>query len=222
MSNGTQYRARARLPVALASLSLLMGIGLTAWAGLNIAAGPVPRANPSGAPLFAQANVEPSSGDTSTAVAAIPVAPSPVGVLYDRYPEQGEMIGTLSIPALGKSLPVFEGTAEDELVKGVGHFAQSVLPGENDNCVLSGHRDTVFRQLGELKIGDLLVVQTSAGVFTYAISNTRIVEADDRTVIVPTDHAVLTVSTCYPFYYVGDAPQRYIVVADLVSSTLEP
>lgn len=125
------------------------------------------------------------------------------------------MIGTLSIPALGSNLPVFEGTNEDELEKGVGHFAQSVLPGESDNCVLSGHRDTVFRKLGELKIGDLLVVSTSAGEFTYAISNTRIVDADDRTVIVPAPHALLTLSTCYPFYFVGDAPQRYIITADL-------
>ena len=97
-----------------------------------------------------------------------------------------------------------------------------MLPGEKDNCVLSGHRDTVFRELGKLKIGDLLITRTSAGTYTYEIERIRIVDADDRTVIVPADHAVLTVSTCYPFRYVGDAPERYILVADLVTSKKAP
>jgi len=68
----------------------------------------------------------------------------------------------------------------------------------------------------ELEVGDRLIVQTSAGSFTYEISDIRIVDKDDRTVIVPTDHAVLTLSTCYPFNYVGSAPDRYIISADAV------
>lgn len=98
----------------------------------------------------------------------------------------------------------------------MGHFIQSVLPGEQDNSVLSGHRDTVFREIGDLLIGDLLIVETSAGIFTYEVTGTRIVDKDDQTVIVPTDHAVLTLTTCYPFRYVGPAPDRYIVSADLL------
>ena len=89
--------------------------------------------------------------------------------------------------------------------KGVGHFTKSVLPGEEDNCVLSGHRDIVFRQLGNLKIGDQLIVETSAGTFTYEVEGTRSVHKDDKTVIVSTDHAVLSVITCYPFYFIRDA-----------------
>jgi len=104
------------------------------------------------------------------------------------------------------------------LYHGVGHFTQSVLPGEEDNCVLSGHRDTVFSGLGKMKLGDQLIVQTSAGTFTYEVSGIRIVDKDDRTVIVPTDHAVLTLTTCYPFIFFGDAPQRYIISADIVKS----
>jgi sortase A len=92
-----------------------------------------------------------------------------------------------------------------------------VLPGEKDNCVLSGHRDTVFAGLGKLKKGDLVIARTSAGAFTYRITGIRIVRSNDRTVIVPTDHAVLTLSTCYPFNYVGNAPKRYVLIADLVT-----
>jgi sortase A len=137
-------------------------------------------------------------------------------ILYPIRPKKGEHIGTLIIPALEKEMPIYHGTDEDELKKGVGHFAQSVLPGENNNSVLSGHRDTIFRNFGELKAGDHFIVQTSAGKFTYEIRDTQIVEQDDKTIIVPTDHAVLTVTTCYPFDYIGSAPDRYILSADLI------
>ncbi|MEY2196941.1 sortase A [Bacillus sp. OV166] len=138
--------------------------------------------------------------------------------LYPVRYKIGDRIGELVIPKLSKSLPIFHGANEDELIKGVGHFAGSVLPGEKDNSVLSGHRDTVFRKLGEVGKGDLLIVRTSAGKFTYKVRRTRIVDADDRTVIVPKPRATLTVTTCYPFSYIGDAPQRYILIADLISS----
>lgn len=137
--------------------------------------------------------------------------------LYPVRPKTGEEIGELYIPKLKAKLPIFHGTNEDELEKGVGHFAGSVLPGENDNSVLSGHRDTVFRKLGQVGEGDLLIVRTSAGEFTYKVNKVRIVDEDDRTVIVPKPRATLTVSTCYPFDYIGAAPERYILVAYLSS-----
>jgi len=141
-------------------------------------------------------------------------------VLYPVRPEIGEEIGELYIPKLDATLPIYHGTSEDELDKGVGHYADSVLPGENDNSVLAGHRDTVFRKLGEVGEGDLLIVRTSAGEFTYKVNKVRIVDKEDRTVIVPKPKATLTVSTCYPFIYVGSAPQRYILVAYLLPNTL--
>jgi sortase A len=140
--------------------------------------------------------------------------------LYAERPKQGENIGNLFIPKLNAKLPIFHGTDEEELEKGVGHFSGSVLPGENDNSVLSGHRDTVFRKLGEVGKGDLLIVNTTAGKFTYKVKNVRIVDKDDRTVIVPKPRATLTVSTCYPFNFIGASPKRYILVANLVSSNL--
>ena len=137
-------------------------------------------------------------------------------ILYPVYPAEGDNIGSLTIPVLQVKLAIYQGTDAQELKKGVGHFNQSVLPGEKDNCVISGHRETAFRKLGKLKIGDLLIVQTTAGIFTYKVKGMRIVHADDKTVIVPTDHAVLTLTTCYPFNTPGYYPDRYIVSADLV------
>lgn len=142
-------------------------------------------------------------------------------LLYPVRPKKGEEIGNLYIPKLNETLPIFHGTDEDELEKGVGHYANSVLPGEKDNSVLSGHRDTVFRRLGEVGVGDLLTVTTSAGEFTYKVHKVRIVDADDRTVIVPKPRAILTVSTCYPFDFIGNAPQRYILVGHLISKNIK-
>ena len=133
-------------------------------------------------------------------------------------PARGERFGTLTIPVLRRTLPIVEGTGGDELKKGVGHYSRSVMPGAADDCVLSGHRDTVFSGLGKVGIGDRLIVRTSAGEFTYEVRRVRIVHKDDRTVIVPTDHAVLTVTTCYPFHFVGSAPDRFVLVADLVGN----
>jgi sortase A len=136
--------------------------------------------------------------------------------LYSHQPKVGEQIGTLELPTIHSTLPIYEGTNEDELEQGIGHYAKSVLPGENDNSVLAGHRDTIFRHLGEVKIGDKLIVSTSAGTFTYKVRKIRIVDKNDRTVIVPKPRATLTVSTCYPFRYIGPAPQRFVLIANLV------
>jgi sortase A len=133
------------------------------------------------------------------------------------HPKVGNKLGVLSIPSLGQKFPIVEGTSATELQRGVGHFRGSVMPGGKDNCVLSGHRDTVFTKLGRLKKGDRLVVTTAAGKFTYQITQTRIVRADNKTVVVHSDHATLTVTTCYPFRFVGSAPDRFVLVADLVT-----
>jgi len=127
----------------------------------------------------------------------------------------GDLIGQLIIPSLDYELPIYEGTDDAQLKKGVGRFIGSAYPGVIDNCVLSGHRDTVFTKLGDLIIGESIHVSTDIGLFTYVVTGIRIVEADDKTVIVPTDVATLTLTTCYPFVYIGAAPQRYIVTAEL-------
>lgn len=136
--------------------------------------------------------------------------------LYSSRPNKGEVIGKIIIPKIKKELPIIEGTDEKELAKGVGHYIGSVLPGEADNTVLAGHRDTVFKELGKVGVGDIVEVETEAGRFTYKIANQRIVHQDDRTVIVPFDYAALTLITCYPFNFVGPAPDRFILVGQLI------
>ncbi len=158
----------------------------------------------------------------SVAKSVTPSAPSTTSTLisYSPYPKVGDVIGKITIPALKTILPIIEGTGDGELKRGVGHFIGSVLPGENDNSVLAGHRDSVFSQLGKLTLGDLVVIRTSAGEFTYQVIKFRIVQADDRTVIVPTPTAILTLSTCYPFRFIGNAPKRFIVSAKLIATQL--
>ena len=129
----------------------------------------------------------------------------------------GEIIGIITIPKLSETYPIVQGTDDKDLKAGVGHFVGSVMPGVKDNTVLAGHRDTVFSKIGKLKIGNLIIIKTRSGTFNYSVMRTRIVLADDRTVIVPTPTATLTLITCYPFYYIGSAPDRYIVSAKLVN-----
>lgn len=129
-------------------------------------------------------------------------------------PDTGDTVGLLYIPRLDKDLPIVEGTDEDELAKGVGHYAGTAYPLQHDQIVLSGHRDTVFRHMGELELGDSLTIKLPYGEFSYEITNTEIVDADDLTIISPTaPKEVLTLTTCYPFSYIGNAPERYIITA---------
>ncbi|MFE4521582.1 class D sortase [Cytobacillus firmus] len=139
----------------------------------------------------------------------------PIDISFD----QGEAIGILKIPRLKAELPIIEGTDEDELEKGVGHYSTTVFPGQPDQILLSGHRDTVFRSLGELEIGDIFLVSVPYGEFTYEITDSKIVDAGDTTVIRSTaPHEILTVSTCYPFSFVGNAPSRYILNAKRIQN----
>lgn len=126
----------------------------------------------------------------------------------------GDEVGLLSIDKIDANIAIVEGTDEDELEHGVGHYAGTAFPEEDDQIVLSGHRDTVFRRMGELDEGDIITVKMPYGDFEYEIYETFIVDADDRTVIQPTSpDEVLTVTTCYPFNFVGSAPDRYIINA---------
>ena len=128
--------------------------------------------------------------------------------------QNGQTIGILEIPGINKELPIVEGTDEDALKQGVGHYTSTVYPGQKDQILLSGHRDTVFTGLDKLKNGETIIVKMFHGTFTYTIVDTEIVDENDTTVIRSTaPEEMLTLSTCYPFRYIGNAPQRYIVYA---------
>ncbi|MFX3623912.1 MAG: class D sortase [Ectobacillus sp.] len=129
-------------------------------------------------------------------------------------PGPNETIGVLKIPRIGAELPIVEGTDPDDLEKGVGHYTSTAFPQDQDQILLSGHRDTVFRRFGELKKGDEFIVELPYGTFTYVMDHAKIVPADDTTVIQSTKpQEVLNLSTCYPFRYVGSAPDRYVIYA---------
>ncbi|MGN8842286.1 class D sortase [Niallia sp. HCP3S3_B10] len=134
----------------------------------------------------------------------------------DRFiPSIGDAVGLLEIDKIDGILPIVEGTDPDDLDKGVGHYKGSFYPNENGQIVLSGHRDTVFRRAGELEIGDELKIVLPYGEFSYQITSTKIVEADDRSIITLDDSKEeLILTTCYPFRFVGNAPQRYIIYAE--------
>lgn len=132
----------------------------------------------------------------------------------DFKPQEGEVIGMLLIPSLNADLPIIEGTNPDELQKGVGHYSSSSFPDQNNQILLSGHRDTVFRDLGKVKKDEELIIKLPFGKYTYEIFDFQIVDANDQSVIGSTyPEEILVLTTCYPFSYVGNAPDRYIIYA---------
>ncbi|ADU29599.1 class D sortase [Evansella cellulosilytica] len=136
------------------------------------------------------------------------------GILEDIEPELGEIIGIISIPSLNDEWAIVEGTREEDLDVGVGHYFGTAYPAQGKQVFLAGHRDTVFSELNEITEGDIIEIQMSYGTFQYEVSEMFIVDAEDRTVIdYSTDEEVLTLCTCYPFRYVGPAPDRYIINA---------
>src|SRR5262249_25510166 len=104
------------------------------------------------------------------------------------------------------------------LSRAAGHIEETALPGERGNFAVAAHRDTIFRPVRNLRVGDALTVTTAERLYTYRVSRTRIVAPSAVDVLDPSDHATLTLVTCYPFTYIGRAPERYVVVADLVSA----
>ena len=124
-------------------------------------------------------------------------------------------IAVLKIPRLGLTVPVLEGTDEFTLNRGVGHVGGTALPGERGNVAIAGHRDGFFRVLKDVTAGDRIRLETLWQTVDYTVQETRIVEPEDVQVLESTGTPVLTLLTCYPFYYVGSAPKRFVVRASL-------
>jgi len=128
--------------------------------------------------------------------------------------ENNDLIGVIKFPSLKKSVPILEGTTEEELLRGAGHFDKTGMPGDNKQVLISGHRDTVFTQMGELEHGDKIIIELPYGDFEYEIEKTEITDADDTSIVdLGLREEELVVTTCYPFNYVGSAPERYIIYA---------
>ncbi len=127
------------------------------------------------------------------------------------------LIGRLEIPRLLLSLAVIEGVDNATLRHAVGHIPGTALPGEPGNVGVAGHRDTFFRPLKDVRIKDEIQFSTPKGDFKYEVESLRVVDPDNVGVLAPSGENVLTMVTCYPFYYVGSAPKRWIVRARQVA-----
>jgi LPXTG-site transpeptidase (sortase) family protein len=123
----------------------------------------------------------------------------------------GGLVGKVEIPRLQLSAIVFQGADDPELNEGVGHVEKSALPGQKGNVVLAGHRDSFFRGLRNIERGDTIRITSESGVSIYSVKATEIVEPTDVGVMAPTPDEEVTLITCYPFYFVGHAPKRFIV-----------
>lgn len=130
-----------------------------------------------------------------------------------RRAPTGLPLAILRIPKIGLEVPVLDGTDELALNRGVGLIEDTARPGETGNVGIAGHRDGFFRGLMDVAPGDALELETLRGKTSYAIESIRIVSPEDVSVLDPTPGPALTLVTCYPFYFVGNAPQRYIVRA---------
>ena len=128
--------------------------------------------------------------------------------------ERGKPIGVVEIPRLGISSVVLEGDDVAELLFGVGHLSDTPLPWHGGNSVLAAHRDTFFRPLAGIRHDDIIRFTTAAAEFEYVVTETKVVEPTDLEVLDPTTNATLTLITCYPFDYIGPAPNRFIVRAE--------
>lgn len=153
-------------------------------------------------------SIERHSGDKST--------PGPEA-------QDGKPIGLIEIPRLGLSSVVLEGDDTAALLLGVGHLSDTPLPWHGGNTVFAAHRDTFFRPLAHIRKNDVIKFSTADAEFEYVVKELKIVEPTDVEVLDPTTAATLTLITCFPFDYIGPAPQRFIVRAERRSSSpLDP
>jgi sortase A len=126
---------------------------------------------------------------------------------------EGTLVGRLEIPRLGVSAIVLEGVEARTLRRGAGHIPGTVLPFQNGNVGIAGHRDSFFRPLKDIGKNDIITLTTPEGTYRYMVEWTRIVNPDDTEVLDDPGTPALTLVTCYPFYYVGSAPKRFVVRA---------
>jgi len=148
------------------------------------------------------------SAQPQAATAALMKPPSFVG--------RDGLIGRIEIVRLGISVIVVEGTSNRILRRAAGHIRGTALPGERGNVGISGHRDTFFRPLRNVRLDDIVTLITPQGEYRYHVVSTQVVKPSDVAVLNSDGNEILTLVTCYPFYFVGAAPSRFIVRAERV------
>ena len=139
-----------------------------------------------------------------------PNSPHPVAI--------AGLVGRIEIPRIGVSAIILEGTSNKTLRRAVGHISGTALPGQRGNIGLSGHRDTFFRPLRNIRRDDIITLTTMLEQHHYRVLSTQIVSPNNVAVLYPGEAEILTLVTCYPFYFIGSAPERFIVKAERVIS----
>jgi sortase A len=127
--------------------------------------------------------------------------------------KQGDVLGRIEIPRLGVMVAILEGTTSRTLRLGVGHIEGTALPGEPGNAAIAGHRDTYFRALKDIRANDEIQIQTATGLSHYEVDRVQIVAPGDTGILAPSPGSDLTLVTCYPFHFIGAAPERFVVHA---------
>jgi sortase A len=149
-------------------------------------------------------------------VAALSIPQPPI------KPQTGELIGKIQIPRLGLAAVVDEGVDDKTLALSVGHIPYTGLPGQPGNVGLAAHRDTFFRPLQNIQRDDIITLTTLRGEFSYRVVSTKVTSPSDVAVLDFDGNEILTLVTCYPFYFVGSAPERFIVRAERVTDPPTP
>jgi sortase A len=126
---------------------------------------------------------------------------------------EGDVVGKLDVPRIGISVMVLQGIGKHTLIAGAGHVPGTPLPGAEGNAAIAAHRDTFFRKLEAILPGDSIQVATEGGTYDYVVHSTEVVDPEDTRVMESRSHTELTLITCYPFYFVGAAPKRFVVHA---------
>jgi LPXTG-site transpeptidase (sortase) family protein len=140
---------------------------------------------------------------------------SPPQVKEPSYPTPGSAVAILAIPRLGLTSIVVEGAEEPQLRLAPGHIRGTSFPGEGGNIGIAGHRDTFFRPLRFARKNDTITVTTRSKEYLYKVVSMTIVSPNDISVLYPQNRETLTLVTCYPFNYVGSAPKRFVVKAEV-------
>jgi sortase A len=129
------------------------------------------------------------------------------------------VIGRLTVPRIGLSVMIAEGDSKAVLRRGVGHLSDTPLPGEIGNVVFAGHRDTFFRPLRNIRAGDAITVETLGNSYQYKVEWFRVMPPENVTVLAPSQTSELTLITCFPFNFVGPAPDRFVVRAQEIAAS---
>ena len=157
---------------------------------------------------------EAGSGDSATGLDTSLWSPERIRAYEESLRKDfGAPLAILSIPKTGLEVPILAGTDDLTLNRAVGLIEGTPRPGEIGNAGIAGHRDGFFRCLKDVGVGDTIEVRSLSARHSYVVESIRIVQPEDVSVLDPTSSPVLTLVTCYPFYFIGSAPQRYIVRA---------